>query len=81
MWLVVCRSSTRWHSCFHLYLLQAVPAAARAEALARISQGSGLVLVCTDAAARGLDVPDVTHVVQVGDFGTASAADDTSSLH
>ena len=46
-------------------LLQAVPAAVRAEALSRISQGSGLVLVCTDAAARGLDVPDVTHVVQV----------------
>ncbi|KAI7840009.1 hypothetical protein COHA_006274 [Chlorella ohadii] len=43
---------------------KAVPAAARADALARISQGSGLVLVCTDAAARGLDVPDVTHVVQ-----------------
>ncbi|PRW20256.1 DEAD-box ATP-dependent RNA helicase 22 [Chlorella sorokiniana] len=43
---------------------KAVPAAERAEALARISQGSGLVLVCTDAAARGLDVPDVTHVVQ-----------------
>ena len=23
-----------------------------------------MVLVCTDAAARGLDIPDVSHVVQ-----------------
>ena len=51
--------------CPPLHCTQAVPAAERAEALARISQGAGLVLVCTDAAARGLDVPDVTHVVQV----------------
>lgn len=38
---------------------------ARADALARMSSEGGVVMVCTDAAARGLDVPDITHVVQV----------------
>jgi ERCC4-related helicase len=33
----------------------------------------GVVMVCTDAAARGIDIPDVTHVVQA-DFA-ASAVD------
>lgn len=33
----------------------------------------GVVLVCTDAAARGLDIPDVTHVIQA-EFA-ASAVD------
>jgi hypothetical protein len=42
-----------------------VPAGERAAALARMSSQRGLVMVCTDAAARGLDVPEVTHVVQV----------------
>ena len=42
-----------------------VPAGERGEALARLGSQAGLVMVCTDAAARGLDVPDVTHVVQV----------------
>lgn len=32
-----------------------------------------MVLVCTDAAARGLDIPDVSHVVQA-EFA-ASAVD------
>ena len=32
-----------------------------------------MVMVCTDAAARGLDIPDVSHVVQ-SDFA-ASAVD------
>lgn len=45
---------------------KAVPAAERAAALARMCGEEGLVMVCTDAAARGLDVPDVSHVVQVG---------------
>jgi superfamily II DNA/RNA helicase len=43
-----------------------VPAEERAAALARMGAEQGLVMVCTDAAARGLDVPDITHVVQVG---------------
>ena len=33
----------------------------------------GVILVCTDAAARGLDIPDVSHVVQA-EFA-ASAVD------
>ena len=41
-----------------------VPAARRAAALARAAAGEGVVLVCTDGAARGLDLPHVTHVVQ-----------------
>jgi superfamily II DNA/RNA helicase len=28
--------------------------------------GGNVVMVSTDAAARGIDLPDVTHVVQVG---------------
>ena len=43
-----------------------VPTAERAAALARMAGEEGLVMVCTDAAARGLDMPDITHVVQVG---------------
>lgn len=31
----------------------------------------GAVLVCTDAAARGLDIPDVSHVVQADFAGSA----------
>lgn len=45
-----------------------VPAAERAVALGRMRAEQGLVMVCTDAAARGLDVPDVSHVVQVRFF-------------
>eukprot|EP00955_Chlamydomonas_euryale_P101523 365350-Chlamydomonas_euryale.AAC.12 len=32
-------------------------------------QGRPRILVCTDAAARGLDVADIAHVVQVGGAG------------
>jgi ATP-dependent RNA helicase MSS116 len=36
-------------------------------AFANTAAGSGnVVMVSTDAAARGIDLPDVTHVVQVG---------------
>lgn len=31
-------------------------------------QQKGGVFVCTDAAARGLDVPNVSHVIQVRDI-------------
>ena len=40
----------------------------KAAAIRRFSEQGG-VLVCTDAAARGLDVPDVGHVIQVGARG------------
>jgi superfamily II DNA/RNA helicase len=36
----------------------------RAENLAAFRSGDVPVLVCTDLAARGLDIPDVTHIVQ-----------------
>lgn len=48
-----------------------VPAAHRAVALERMAKQQGLVMVCTDAAARGLDVPDITHVVQA-DFAQSA---------
>lgn len=48
-----------------------VPAAERATALKRMSQEQGLILVCTDAAARGLDIENVTHVVQADFAGSA----------
>lgn len=31
-------------------------------------QDKGGVFVCTDAAARGIDIPNVSHVIQVGAF-------------
>ncbi len=43
----------------------------QAEALHRISSEQGLVMVSTDAAARGLDIPHVTHVVQA-DFASSA---------
>jgi superfamily II DNA/RNA helicase len=48
-----------------------VPAAERATALSRMSLEQGLILVCTDAAARGLDIENVTHVVQADFAGSA----------
>ena len=41
-----------------------VPSSERAASLAVFRAGQLSVLVCTDAAARGLDVPAVAHVVQ-----------------
>jgi superfamily II DNA/RNA helicase len=35
----------------------------RQKALARFDRGEVTVLVATDVAARGIDVPDVTHVI------------------
>ena len=40
--------------------------AEREAVLARFQAGAVAVVVCTDAAARGIDVTDVGHVVQVG---------------
>ncbi|KAG7974878.1 hypothetical protein I3843_06G069900 [Carya illinoinensis] len=34
-------------------------------------QGKGGILVCTDAAARGVDIPNVSHVIQA-DFSTSA---------
>lgn len=44
-----------------------VPMAERENALLSMQQQSGGIMVCTDAAARGIDIQDVTHVVQVCD--------------
>jgi superfamily II DNA/RNA helicase len=41
-----------------------LPEAARKEALQKLREREGGVLVCTDAAARGLDFPNVSHVIQ-----------------
>eukprot|EP00884_Botryococcus_braunii_P021838 jgi/Botrbrau1/8338/Bobra.0081s0026.1 len=43
---------------------KAVPPEDRTAALALMSSRDGTVMVCTDAAARGIDIPNVTHVVQ-----------------
>ena len=40
-------------------------------ALQRMTAEEGLILVCTDAAARGLDIPNVSHVVQADFAGSA----------
>eukprot|EP00887_Chlorella_sp_A99_P000230 scaffold13.g230.t1 len=48
-----------------------VPAAERAAALACMAADEGLVMVCTDAAARGLDLPHISHVIQA-DFATSA---------
>ncbi|XP_058112175.1 DEAD-box ATP-dependent RNA helicase 22 [Magnolia sinica] len=42
----------------------------RAKALIDFQEGGG-VLVCTDAAARGLDIPNVSHVIQA-EFATSA---------
>lgn len=39
----------------------------RAENLVNFQQNGG-VFVCTDAASRGLDIPNVSHVIQVYDM-------------
>ncbi|KAK9814617.1 hypothetical protein WJX72_008764 [[Myrmecia] bisecta] len=48
-----------------------VPVAERAAALETMSAREGVVLVCTDAAARGIDIAKVTHVVQA-DFASSA---------
>lgn len=41
-----------------------IPPENRAENLIDFQKNGG-IFVCTDAAARGLDIPDVSHVIQV----------------
>jgi len=48
-----------------------VPAAERERALSAFRETPGAVLVCTDSASRGLDIPEVTHVVQADFASTA----------
>lgn len=45
----------------------------RAKALVDFQEKGG-VLVCTDAAARGIDIPNVSHVIQVLLFDIISQA-------
>jgi ATP-dependent RNA helicase RhlE len=49
---------------------------ARDRALARFRDGSVQTLVATDVAARGLDLADITHVINYD-----PPADDTSYVH
>lgn len=48
-----------------------VPMEERRKVMERASKEKGIVLVCTDAAARGIDLPDVSHVVQA-DFASSA---------
>lgn len=48
-----------------------VSAADRTSVLQRMGKEQGVVLVCTDAAARGLDIEDISHVVQADFAGSA----------
>ena len=68
MWLQVGLDAVLYH--------KKVAPAARQAALRHVQAAAGGVLVCTDAAARGLDFGGVRHVVQA-DF----AADAVQFLH
>jgi len=48
-----------------------VPPLDRSQALDTISTKQGVILVATDAAARGLDLPDISHVIQA-DFASSA---------
>ena len=48
-----------------------VSTADRADRLRALAEGEAEVLVCTDSAARGVDVPGVTHVIQAEFAGNA----------
>lgn len=50
----------------HVVYHKSRPMAEQAAALEELRGREGAVMVCTDAAARGLDVQGITHVVQVG---------------
>eukprot|EP00198_Chlamydomonas_reinhardtii_P014013 XP_001703350.1 predicted protein [Chlamydomonas reinhardtii] len=57
----------------HVVYHKSRPMGEQAAALATLREQPGCVMVCTDAAARGLDVEDIKHVVQA-DFA-ANAID------
>ncbi|KAL9975841.1 hypothetical protein ACROYT_G013049 [Oculina patagonica] len=49
-----------------------IPPAERIETLKKFTSGELKVLICTDLASRGLDIPDVSHVIQL-DFALNAA--------
>lgn len=49
-----------------------IPSSERIETLRKFSSGELRVLICTDLASRGLDIPDVSHVIQL-DFASNAA--------
>ncbi|MCH8236909.1 MAG: DEAD/DEAH box helicase [Proteobacteria bacterium] len=58
---VVCRSLNR-HGLKASRLHGDMPQPARTETLAKFKEGGITLLVCSDVAARGLDIPDMSHV-------------------
>ncbi|WP_371196324.1 ATP-dependent RNA helicase SrmB [Glaciecola sp. SC05] len=46
-----------------VYLQGEMPQDKRNEALAKFKSGDAKILLCTDVAARGIDVPNVSHVI------------------
>ncbi len=58
---VVCRSLNR-HGLEASRLHGDMPQPARTETLAKFKEGAITLLVCSDVAARGLDIPDMSHV-------------------
>ncbi len=53
----------------HVVYHKSRPKPEQVTALQTLREQDGTVMVCTDAAARGLDVQGITHVVQVGGTG------------
>ena len=49
-----------------------IPPAERIKTLKKFTSGELKVLICTDLASRGLDIPDVSHVIQL-DFAPNAA--------
>jgi len=49
-----------------------IPPSERIETLRKFTSGEWRVLICTDLASRGLDIPDVSHVIQL-DFASNAA--------
>ncbi len=53
-------------------ILGDIPPAERIETLKKFTSGELKVLICTDLASRGLDIPNVSHVIQL-DFALNAA--------